>query len=505
MSEGQFTSEELSAIRRYQAARGDDVPADDPLRREVLFYMDQARGQFKHGADRGQVVAKLAEIRDGLGHAMPDEILREIVTDVHELDNIDDGENDHPTELIEEAGGALGTFTQHIVETAPAPNPWLALPAAIALMAVVLSQKIQSVGGVRSNLYVLPIARPSGGKDHPRQKIKQVLYSTCKDGEHYTDALVGPENINSGAGFLEVIRRQRCVLFLIDEFGKVLQSIRHTNAPQYAKEVIQYFLSLWSTTSGTWRANALKKTDELVVVDSPCVSLMGSTTPDAFWRAISRESMVDGFLSRMLPFETLLVPYKREIPLTDPPGDVLQLVERWKEYVPGGNTGSVIFQPRTLDLTVEAKGLFDAFVRDCCDRSRAITDCEGSALWGRAHEKALKLGMIHACSRSFDATAVDTPAMRWAIQLVEFCTSKFLASAGDHLADNQTEDEANRVYRTIREAMPSGIEKQELTRKTQFLNSKRRNEVIEGLREAGKIIIVGRPTKGRAGVVYLAL
>jgi len=500
MSGRQYTSEELLAIRRYQAARGDDIPKTDPLRREILFYMDQASDYYRRGADRAHVIAKLVEIRDTLGHAMPNEIIRELAADVHQIGEYEDGGDDHPLHLIDNAEGMMALMLQHIIETAPRKQEWLSLAAVISVMSVLLAQKVQSISGIRTNLYILAVARPSSGKDHPRQKAKQLL--SLAGG----DSLVGPENIDSGSGMLHVLKKQSSVLFAIDEFGKILQSVNSKDAQAWARQVVTYLLTLWGSTAITWRANALKKEEDCVTIAYPCVSLMGSTVPDSFWKAISRESMADGFLSRILPFETRKYPDMTLQPITEPPAVLLDGMRRWIEYAPNGNlTATTAVAPRTLKFTPEAERLYLKFAAECDDQVRSMDDSEGAPLWGRAPEKVVKCALIHSCSRSFEATEIDKPAMQWAIDLVTFCTEKFLDGAKRWLADNKTEEFTNRVFRFIEEAGPGGIGRRELSRKTQWLNAKDRSDIVANLQDAGRIMAVERTTEGRAVVIYLAV
>jgi len=500
MSSRQYTSEELHAIRLYQAARGDDIPKTDPLRREILFYMDQASDYYRRGADKAHVIAKLTEIRDTLGHGMPDEILRELATDTHEIGGYEDGDDDCPHDLIANCDGMMALMMQHILETAPRQQEWLSLAAVVSVMSVLLAQKVQTVTGTRTNLYVLAVARPSSGKDHPRQKAKQLL--SLAGG----DFLVGPENINSGSGMLHVLKKQPSVLFAVDEFGKVLQSVNSKEAQALAREVLTYLLTLWSSTAITWRANALKKEEDCVTIAYPCVSLMGSTVPDSFWKAITRESMADGFLSRILPFETRKYPEMTLRPITEPPVVLIDGMRRWIEYAPSGNlTANTAVGPRVMQFTPEAERLYLEFFRRCDSLVRDMADSDGAPLWGRAAEKASKLALIHTCSRSFEATEIDTPAMRWGIDLVEFCTDRFLTSAKRWLADNKTEEFTNRVFRIIEGAGPGGIGKHELSRKTQWLNSRERLDVIANLQDAGRIMAVERSNDGRTKVIYLAV
>src|SRR4051794_39392356 len=106
--ESEMTREEFAAGSLYRAARGGDISGDDPTARAEKFLLKRAQELFRGGQDRSQVIAKLTEDRDLLNLGTPDEILSEIVSAAHEIGAPEDGESDHPPELIEEAGGIIG-------------------------------------------------------------------------------------------------------------------------------------------------------------------------------------------------------------------------------------------------------------------------------------------------------------------------------------------------------------------------------------------------------------
>jgi len=68
------------------------------------------------------------------------------------------------------------------------------------------------------------------------------------------------------------------------------------------------------------------------------------------------------------------------------------------------------------------------------------------------------------------------------------------------LAENLHEANLKKVLRIIRKAGRKGIDGTSLTRKTQFLMSKQRNEVVEVLTETGQIFV--NPVKSSNGSIH---
>jgi hypothetical protein len=81
--------------------------------------------------------------------------------------------------------------------------------------------------------------------------------------------------------------------------------------------------------------------------------------------------------------------------------------------------------------------------------------------------------------------------MLWAIEAVE-----------RHVADTETEAHLKRLKEIIRAAGAKGIMKSEITRASQWLKSRDRNEILETLIESGDITTAMRETGGRKAMVY---
>ena len=74
-----------------------------------------------------------------------------------------------------------------------------------------------------------------------------------------------------------------------------------------------------------------------------------------------------------------------------------------------------------------------------------------------------------------------------------------LTQISDHLAENQHEANLKKVLRIIRKSGRKGIDGTSLTRKTQYLTSKQRIEVVEVMVETGQISV--NPVKSANGKI----
>ena len=111
-------------------------------------------------------------------------------------------------------------------------------------------------------------------------------------------------------------------------------------------------------------------------------------------------------------------------------------------------------QVQTIPETPEARALareFEAVANkhydDAYDRR---LDAE-MAIWGRAFEKAEKLAMLYALSRSATSPQLTPEAYRWGWNVAEFTTRRLLYMADCYVYDSEFEKEAQKVVRILRD------------------------------------------------------
>ncbi len=71
-----------------------------------------------------------------------------------------------------------------------------------------------------------------------------------------------------------------------------------------------------------------------------------------------------------------------------------------------------------------------------------------------------------------------------------------------NVADNETERNHKRLMEVIRGASKAGITKNNLIRRTQFLDKRQRDEIVATLIEAGMITSMVRPSGTKPAMIY---
>jgi predicted transcriptional regulator len=77
-----------------------------------------------------------------------------------------------------------------------------------------------------------------------------------------------------------------------------------------------------------------------------------------------------------------------------------------------------------------------------------------------------------------------------------------IGEAERHIAENRTHALHQKVLRLIQRAGDEGIVQSDLTRKTQFLEARQRQEILTTLIEAGEIELRKRPSGTKPAMIY---
>jgi hypothetical protein len=157
----------------------------------------------------------------------------------------------------------------------------------------------------------------------------------------------------------------------------------------------------------------------------------------------------------------------------------------------------------TVPMTAEAGEAFAALGSDITSALRKARGTSHTALLARVGENAQKLALIASVSRDPVAPVIGPRDAAWAIELVRHFVGRTMRAVEHHVADNETERNHKRVLEFIRKAGQAGLTKTELTKKTQFLERRTRDEAILTLTEAGLLTTRIRPSATKHTVVLV--
>jgi len=283
----------------------------------------------------------------------------------------------------------------------------------------------------------------------------------------------------------------------------MLATMKNAAKSPHLYNIGSVLMQMYSSSSTIWIADAyadLKKTKRIV---QPHACLYGTGTPEDFWGSLSKESIEDGLLGRILTFEGRYADRKDPEP-AEVPGIILERVRKWLELRPegGGNIGAET-NPKCLVVPYEpeAKRRLDSHLDGICERRKNETG-SSAAIWSRVGEKTSKLALLFACSRwtgeASTRPTVELADVNRAIKIANYLTRKMLRMAHEHVSENDTESKSKKLLRLI----VGELTMSDLTRKTQWLRARERAEILSDLQAANYIEVKQKDTGGRP-VTYL--
>jgi hypothetical protein len=410
--------------------------------------------------------------------------------------------------------GALALMVDYIVASAVRPQPILAVGASLCALGALMGRKYRTQTNLRTNLYVVAMAGSGGGKDHARGAIKEAFIAAG------LQRYLGGNRLASGSGLLTALYRQPSSLFQLDEFGQFLGTIvNKRHAPKYLAEIWDLLTELYTSAGGTFfgAEYADQKQRPREDIAQPCCCVHATTVPEPFWAALEEGSMVDGSLARFLVFQTDNdVPdrNRRPKPIGDVPAKLVEALQAIAAGVPGHGRGNIaalvegpmiVPDPYPVPMATEAEQLFDQLDEALTQQQREALGTNRSAVLARVWENTAKVALIKAVSANPQAPVIRLLDAKWARLVVERCLTTMVTEAERHIAENKTQAYHQKVLRLIQGAGERGLTRSELTRRTQFLELRQREEILLTLTEAGEIELARRPSDTKPATVYRAV
>lgn len=372
-------------------------------------------------------------------------------------------------------GGLMGAVTKWMLDCAWRPVPEFAAIGSIGFCAALFGRRYTAPTGLGLNLYLIGIAGPGFGKDHPLKSMQALMADTGL--QH----LVGPGDITSDSALEFVLRQRPCFVMPMDEIGVFLQATGGRNAGGYERRIRKVFLDLYTKGDGMWTGKqkvpmqGAKSVNDNAAepVFCPSVSLMGMSTPSEFYAGLTEANLSDGMIARMTIIATDKRPRPRDErePVVPPKSLIAAVKESFKSYpIPIGNLGEHNWRNSTSRPIMHQVPWESIAVRD---RWREIenwqldaidADPSKDGIVSRAAEQTLKLATLRACSRSQDAPAVRLDDVEWGWAIVSKSLWNIDSGVSKHMVSSDFEKLCRDILAHV-EAAGGKLPKSELLRK----------------------------------------
>ena len=365
-------------------------------------------------------------------------------------------------------GGLIQAIAQWIVEYGRRPVREFAVLGAIAFIAALYGRKFVGPTGLGTNLYMIGVAGPGFGKDHPL-KMLRVLASDAM-----MDRLIGPGEVTSGSAIERSVRREPNFVMPWDEIGVVLQSVTGRQATAWAQSIRKVLLEIYGLSSGTWsgKEHADPKRDEAAPIHNPTISLLGMTTPTTFYKGLTEESLSDGFVARLTIIEATERPDRHDAPPIPmaPPSLIAAIKKAAGDITTSakGNLGGVTsgnMRPALRAVPWESEDVKKRW-QEIEDWQFAEIDDNGASegVVGRAAEQTLKYATIRALSRDGVMATVTLDDVEWGYAIVQRSLDSISSGIRDHMAGSQFEELCKAILVALNKARDGALSMSQLLR-----------------------------------------
>jgi predicted RNA-binding protein Jag len=384
--------------------------------------------------------------------------------------------------------GLVGDFIEYINGKSIKDQPILALGASLAAVGALLGRKIQTETNIRTNIYCLGVGASGSGKEAARKAIKDLFH--CAGCGH----MACVEEIASDSSIATHINKTPSQIFLLDEIGRFLKTTTQASKSPHLYNIVTSLLKLYSSSNSVFHGKIYADDSKQVHVENPNLCIYGTTVPESLYKGLTIENITDGFLSRMLIFESESPdpPKKPRRNLTKrPPVELLEKITKTYNkktiHIPEGNIDNQVnVYPQTVDISDDAVSIledFDTYVREMRDKMRLENRVD--TIYNRTSQIAEQIALIIAGGIDIDYPKITDREMIYAINLTKYLADCMLYITENFIADNDYHHAVKNMLQLIRKS--GRITMSQITRKTQDLQARVRNDILETLKESEQV------------------
>lgn len=204
-------------------------------------------------------------------------------------------------EPVEFPPGLLGRVAQYIFDSAPYPNKQVALAGSLALLAGI-SGRAFNVSGTGLNIYIALIGSTAIGKEAAQSGISQLLRAVAVGLPAALD-FVGPSYFASGQALHKRLARTPSLIAPIGELGIKLASWGKVGANPASALWLALLLDVFGKSGGNQMLQGAEYSDKannVPAINSPCLTLLGDSTPETWYAAFNPQLVSNGLAGRFI-------------------------------------------------------------------------------------------------------------------------------------------------------------------------------------------------------------
>lgn len=400
--------------------------------------------------------------------------------------------------------GILGTAVKHYNDTSTRYQPQFAVQAALALGSVVLGRHWMSETDNFTSLYLVNLGATGRGKEFGRTFLERILE------EANLGHLVGPMKYASEAAVMGELSWKPRHVTVYDEFGRLLSSTNGSGNTNL-RDAQTLLMSLFGQLGGVARATAYStngKTAQQVEaarnqrVVRPAVTILGLSTPETFFDALSQDDVANGFLNRLLVVNSRQ-PRRVEKPKSwkKIPRELLSWLVTNGEYgddFMAGESPVEVEEPEMVFYTDAALERLDEIEQEVIDLQDEFESKRLDGMFSRSREIAMRIALIVTISRN--KKKIDEASLNWAWDYVRYHTMEMVENVKRMMGASPIIRIAEHLADIITSAGRKGLRQSDIIRMSvEFarLDKRGQDEVIHRLTNQHEIVLVKAKKEGR--------
>lgn len=366
-------------------------------------------------------------------------------------------------------GGLVQEISEWILETSRAPVPEFATIAAISFLGAFYGRRYVTPTELGLNIYMIGIAGPGFGKDHPRRAIEILGHSAG------LSHLIGPNDVTSDSAIEKVVRRRPCFVMPFDEVGVLFQAMTGKNAASWARSIRKSLLELYSKSTAVWTGKEKAEQKEDSSADPvwfPTVSMLGMSTPTEFYAGITESNFGDGFMARLTIIGATTQPKRQDgKSLLKAPTLLIERLKRHYDSTPAkGNLKSVSSRDaKQKPILHECEWGLGAKARwkeiESWQIEYMLDKPEYEGIVGRTAEQTCKIATIRAIGRDPVKPIVELDDIEWAYSIVQRSIDMIDDGVRKHMSSSDFEALCKKIIEAVNDAGKEGIAYSVLRRK----------------------------------------
>lgn len=354
--------------------------------------------------------------------------------------------------------GLIGQIAHYIYYSSIRPVSEISLCAAIALTAGIAG-RAYNISGTGLNQYLVLLAKTGAGKEGAAKGIDRLI-SAVRRTVPAADQFIGPGSFASGQALIRTLDERHVFLSVLGEFGFTLKQMTDPRANGATVMLKRVLLDLFSKSGSDSILRASVYSDKeknTKVLQSPCVSILGESTPESFYEGLTPRHIAEGLLPRFS-----IIEYKGDRPPTNEAPAVTpdpSLVDALAELAATCLTMQANSSTAIVHCDPPAKALLKAFDVEADAKINGNPHEVERQLWNRAHLKAVKLSALVAVGCCPCNPVVTVELATWAIGFVR----REMQDVLDRYSSGDIGDSAGRldqvVIRSVKEWLGFGEQK----------------------------------------------